>query len=341
MILPGFSEEAQARLRRSHAVVVGCGALGCASIDLLVRAGVGRLTLIDRDEVEESNLQRQSLFTDEDARRSAPKAEAAARRVRAIDPSCEVRGWVDDFRAENARIYAEGASVLIDGLDNFEGRYLLNDVALELKLPYIYCAAVGYEGISFPVIPSEGPCLRCIFPEPPPVGSAPTCDRAGIFGPAIAIAAGRAMATAIRLLAGVRCMEDRALVRFDLASGRESRIALDSATRSRECPACGRGLREFLSGGRAARTATLCGRNAVQVLPDRLGAIDLADLAARLAPHGAFTIDAGRLRGELAAEPTVDGQCFELTIFDDGRTIVRGSPDPADALRIYSRYIGH
>ncbi len=341
MILPGFSEEAQVRLRRSHAVVVGCGALGGASIDLLVRAGVGRLTLIDRDVVEESNLQRQSLFVDDDARRSVPKAEAAARRVRAIDPACEVRGWVDDFRSENARSYAEGASILIDGLDNFEGRYLLNDLALEMRIPYVYGAAVGYEGLCFPVLPGAGPCLRCLFPEPPAPGSAPTCDRAGVFGPAIALAAGHAMSIAIRLLAGVPCEADRALVGFDLSVGTSTRIALGVGARSPECPACALGRRDFLCGSRATRTATLCGRNSVQILPSGSGGIDLALLQTRLTPHGSFTIDAGRLRGELSGESTPDGGRYELTIFADGRAIVHGSSEPEAALRIYARYIGH
>lgn len=340
VILPGFSIEAQKRLANSHALVVGCGALGCASVDLLARAGVGRLTIIDRDTVEPTNLQRQSLFTDDDARRGVPKAEAAAQRVRAIDPSISVRGWIDDFRWENAASYADGASIIIDGLDNFETRYLLNDLSIRQSIPYVYCGAVGFEGMTFPILPGSGPCLRCLFPEPPSAGVAPTCDRAGVFGPAVAVAAGFAVGTALRHLAGIIEEHDCDLVSFDLASGRLRRTKLGPSARAKECVACVQGRMEFLDGVRASQTTILCGRNAVQVLPASSGSIDLNGLAQRLSPHGSFTVESGRLRGELRAERTATGDFYELTVFADGRAIVRGSPEPSDARRIYTQYIG-
>ncbi|MSR28381.1 MAG: thiazole biosynthesis adenylyltransferase ThiF [Phycisphaerales bacterium] len=340
LILPGFSEAAQTRLGQSHALVVGCGALGCASVDLLVRAGVGRVTIVDRDTVEETNLQRQCLYTDEDARRGVPKAEAAARRVRAINPACEVRGWVDDFRAENAREYARGATIMIDGLDNFETRYLLNDLAIDTGTPYIYCAAVGYEGMTFPIVQGEGPCLRCVFPTPPAAGSAPTCDRAGIFGPAIAVAAGYAMAVAIRRMAGIPTRGDSDLVSFDLMAPRMTRVRLGDSARCPGCSACVDRQFEFLDGSRSTRTTALCGRNAVQVLPACMGRIDLAGLRERLVAHGEFSVESGRLRGELLREATPEGGRVELTVFEDGRAIIRGSVESALALRIYAKYVG-
>ncbi len=340
IILPGFSIEAQQRLLDSHALVVGCGALGCASVDLLVRAGVGRLTIIDRDVVEQTNLQRQSLFTDDDARRGIPKAEAAARRVREIDPTISVHGWVDDFRAENALQYAEGADIIIDGLDNFETRYLLNDLALRRSIPYVYCGAVGYEGMTFPVLPSVGPCLRCLFPEPPSPGVAPTCDRAGVFGPAVAVAAGFAVSVALRYLAGIFEAHDCDLVSFDLATGRLRRTKLGSSAREKNCIACVQERLDFLDGTRSSQATTLCGRNAVQILPASSGAIDLIGLAQRLSQHGAFTVESGRMRGELRSERTSTGASYELTVFVDGRAIVRGSSEPSDARRIYTQYVG-
>ncbi len=340
LILPGFSEAAQERLRDSHALVVGCGALGCASADLLVRAGVGRLTLVDRDIVEETNLQRQCLFTEEDARNGVPKAEAAARRLTAVDSKCVVRGWVDDFRAENAREYAQGATIFIDGLDNLETRYLLNDLAIERAVPYIYCAAVGYEGMTFPVLPGAGPCLRCVYPEPPAPGTVATCDRAGVFGPVIAAIAAHAMATAIRRVAAIAQPADADMVTIDLQAGRTTRVRLGSEARLSDCPACvGREL-EYLDGSRSTQTTTLCGRNAVQVLPSGSGTLDLEGLAGRLQSHGVFRIESGRLCGELAHEATLDGSRFELTVFADGRAIVRGSSETADAIRIYTKYVG-
>ncbi len=340
IILPGFSIEAQQRLQNSHALVVGCGALGCASVDALARAGVGRLTIIDRDTVELTNLQRQSLFTEDDARRGVAKAEAAARRVRAIDKNIEVRGWVDDFRSDNALLYSEGAHILIDGLDNFESRYLLNDLALTRDVPYIYCGAVGYEGMTFAVRPGVGPCLRCLFPEPPAAGVAPTCDRAGVFGPAVAIAAGFAASRALRFLTGTAQAHDSDLISFDLAQGTLRTTTLDGSARVSNCPACGERNFEFLNGSRASQTTVLCGRNAVQILPATSATVDLGELAARLAPHGEFTVESGRLRGELRGERTHDGGCYELTLFTDGRAIVRGSTEVSDARRVYSKYVG-
>ncbi|MSR45190.1 MAG: thiazole biosynthesis adenylyltransferase ThiF, partial [Phycisphaerales bacterium] len=278
IILPGFSVQTQRRLRDSHALVVGCGALGCASVDLLVRAGVGRLTIVDRDTVEPTNLQRQCLFTDDDAKLGVPKAEAAARRVRAIDPSVVVRGWVDDFRSENAKSYCDGANIIIDGLDNFETRYVLNDLAIAQAIPYVYCGAVGFEGMTFPILPGDGPCLRCLFPEPPAAGIAPTCDTAGVFGPAVEIAAGFAVSVALRLLAGVSEAHDRDLVSFDLARGALRRMKLSGAARVSNCSACVRREFEFLDGSRASQTTTLCGRNAVQVLPATVQKVDLEGL---------------------------------------------------------------
>jgi len=376
-ILPWFGADAQARVRRAHAAVVGCGALGCAQADLLARAGVGRLTLIDRDVVEWTNLQRQSLYVEDDARRGVAKAAAAAARVRAIDSSISVRECVADLVPENALECIGDADVIVDGLDGFETRYILNDVAVSRGLPYVYCGVVAARGMAMPVVPSAagaaavphvagaagaGPCLRCLFDEPPAAGVEPTCDTAGVFGPAVAVAAGLAAANAIRLLAGLHAQVDRSMVSFDLAgsgaAGAFTRLSLAGARRA-DCVCCGARRFEWLMGTRASDATALCGRNAVQVKPARSGSARAtgslavrADAAMNGAPDSLDAL-AGRLRelGEVRVERGVvhamprgersrTGEPIELAVFADGRTIVRGTSDIDEARRIHARLVG-
>jgi adenylyltransferase/sulfurtransferase len=378
-ILPWFGADAQARLRRAHAVVVGCGALGCAQADLLARAGVGRLTLIDRDVVEWTNLQRQSLYVEDDARRGVAKAAAAAARVRAIDSSISVRECVADLVPENALECIGDADVIVDGLDGFETRYILNDVAVSRGVPYVYCGVVAARGMTMPVVPAAagaaaapdvagaagaGPCLRCVFDEPPAAGVEPTCDTAGVFGPAVAVVAGLAAANAIRLLAGLHAQVDRSLVSFDLAGGARgaagpfTRISLDGARRS-DCVCCGTRRFEWLMGMRASDATALCGRNAVQVKPVRSGssgatgslavragaatsgAPDSLDaLAGRLRELGEVRVERGVVHAMPRGERSRTGEPIELAVFADGRTIVRGTSDIDEARRIHARLVG-
>jgi adenylyltransferase/sulfurtransferase len=341
-ILPGFGAGAQERLRLSHALVVGCGALGCAAIDLLARAGVGTLTLVDRDVVELTNLQRQSLFVDADARAGAPKAEAARRRVQAIDPSLRVHACVEHLGAANAEELVADCDVVVDGLDNYATRYLLNDAAVKLGRPFVHAGAVAFRGTSMPVLAgaaaatglarADAPCLRCLFPDLPPAGEGETCDTAGVFGPAVAAVGAHAAAQVLKILAGRADLLDLSLWSVDLAANRTVRVPLAGAARA-DCPCCGARRFEFLAGAGAGRCTELCGRNAVRVLPAAAGAVDLARMRGRLAAVGEFAIADGLLVGAVAGG-------LGLTVFPDGRAIVRGTVDAAAAQSLYDRCVG-
>jgi adenylyltransferase/sulfurtransferase len=342
MILPGFGTAAQERLAGSRALVVGCGALGCAAVDLLARAGVGTLTLVDRDVVEVTNLQRQSLFVDADARAGVPKAEAAKRRVLAIDPGLRVHACVEHLSAENAEDLVRDCDVVVDGLDNYRTRYLLNDAAVKLGKPFIHAGAVAMRGTSMPLLAgvaeslgiprADAPCLRCVFPEVPPAGEGETCDTAGVFGPAVAVVGAHAAGQAIKLLAGRVDLLDRSFWSVDLEHNRTVRVPLAGAARA-DCPCCGARRFEFLEVDADGRCTILCGRNAVQVRPAAVARIDLVRLQSRLAPLGNFAIADGLLVGAL------DGS-FGLSVFPDGRAIVRGTTDLAAAQGVYDRCVG-
>lgn len=340
-ILPGFGAGAQGHLRLSHALVVGCGALGCATIDLLARAGVGTLTLVDRDVVELTNLQRQSLYVEADVREGVPKAEAAKRRVRAIDSSLRVHACVEHLGAGNAEDLVGDCDVVVDGLDNYATRYLLNDAAVKLGKPFVHAGAVAFRGTSMPVLAGaagalgvareDAPCLRCIFPDAPPAGEGETCDTAGVFGPAVAMVGAHAAAQAIMLLAGRTELVDRSLWSVDLAANRTVRMPLAGAARA-DCPCCGARRFEFLEAP-GERCTVLCGRNAVQVRPAVAGTVDLERMRGRLSALGEFAMRDGLLVGNVDA-------ATELTLFADGRAIVRGTVDPVAAQAVYDRCVG-
>jgi adenylyltransferase/sulfurtransferase len=351
MLLPGIGEEGQRRLLASHAVVVGCGALGCAIGDLLARAGVGTLTLIDRDVVEWTNLQRQTLFDERDAVEGMPKAEAARRRLAAVNSGITINAFVADVTAANAESliapppgHSVTPSLLLDGTDNFETRYLLNDLAVKRGVPYVYGGAVGTHGMQMSILPGRTACLRCLFEEPPPAGTTVTCDTVGVLGPLISMVAASEAADAIKILAGLPDQVPAGLLDVDLWGNEVRRLAVGGPRA--ECPCCGRRQFEFLSGARAAGPASLCGQDAVQIAaPAGAERIDLEVLAARLAPHGPFKA-LGRflVRGTLAHErgdgSRADGAPIELTVFADGRAIVKGTTRPEIARSIYARYVG-
>jgi adenylyltransferase/sulfurtransferase len=342
MLLPMIGPEGQERLRAGRALIVGCGALGCAIADLIVRAGVGHVTLIDRDLVELTNLQRQTLYAESDVRDGLPKAEAARRRLESINSGVRLRAVIADFTPSNAGAIAGEAlgtgGVLLDGTDNFETRYLLNDLAVSRGDPYIYGGAVGTRGMAMTVAPGRTPCLRCIFEEPPPPGSTPTCDTAGVLGPIVALVGAVQAAEGIKALLGV--FDPPALSEFDAWTGEHRRIALGAARA--DCPCCGGRRFEFLDHQRSSATTSLCGQDAVQVAPSSAGSkLDLSALTAKLAPHGQFTaLGALLVRGTLAAERSDSGQPLHLTVFADGRAIVKGTTRPEQARSIYARYIG-
>jgi adenylyltransferase/sulfurtransferase len=326
------------RLRRRSVLVVGCGALGTHVAALLARAGVGSLRLVDRDLVEWSNLHRQVEFTEEDARQRRPKAAALAAHLAEASSLIKLEAVVEELNAGTARRLAAGVDLLVDATDNLPARFLINDLSLELGLPWVYGGAVGEEAHAQLFLPGRGPCLRCILPQPPPPGSLATCDTAGVIGPAPAAAASYQAAMALRLLAS-SAAECHALagvwVRLRLwnLEATTSRVPRDP-----ECPACAGGERPFLAGELGEEVRRLCGRRAVQVLPaQREGAplaLDLAALATRLAGAGAVTRSAVLVRFAPADREA------ELVVFADGRAFVEGVTDPARARALYDRYVG-
>jgi len=330
ILFEGIGEAGQRRLRAARALVLGCGALGSAQVEMLARAGVGRLRVADRDFVEESNLQRQSLFTERDARERVPKAAAAARRVAEINSDVECEAVVADVNNSNVERLVEGCEVVLDGTDNFATRYLINDACVKRGVPWVYGAAVGSYGVSMAVRPRETACLRCVFPELPAAGSAETCDTAGVIMPVIAVVAAVQVAEALKLLTGRVENLNGGLMQFDVWRNEWRRVSL--AGPDPECPACAHGRFDSLNAERPEMAAVLCGRDAVQVSPARAAELDLGALAARL-----------RSAGEVKSNPylvRLRAGAYELTVFRDARAIVRGTDDPATARSLYARYVG-
>jgi len=346
VILPQLGAAGQERLTAARLLIVGCGALGCAAADLLARAGVGTLRIVDRDVVERTNLQRQVLFDERDAEARAPKAHAAAARLAAVNRDIRVDPVIADIRSANVERLAtdiDGATAdaIVDGTDNFETRYLLNDVAAKHGLPLVYGGAVGVRGVVMPVLPRRGPCLRCIWPEPPASGSQPTCDTAGVLGAITSVVGALEAALAIRLIAQGPERIEPALSEIDAWTGETRRIRLGSPVPA--CPCCGDRRFDFLAARGESEVGTLCGRDAVQVMPAGATAVDLAALERRLSTHGDFRADGVLCRGLLAREPADAGDGeggIELTVFGDGRAIVRGTRDAARARALYARYVG-
>jgi adenylyltransferase/sulfurtransferase len=310
---------------------VGAGALGSIAAEMLVRAGVGRLRLVDRDYVDESNLQRQSLYDEWDVRQGLPKAIAAAAKLRRINGDVEVEARVEDVHAGNALALVSGMDLVVDGTDNFETRYLLNDVSIRSSVPWIYAACVGSYGMSFVVLPGETPCLRCLLEEEPPPGTSPTCDTAGVIAPAVHAVSAFQVAEALKILSGRKDALSGAVLSLDVWKGAADWFR--PARRRKECPACGRGELDYLSGSSGSQAVTLCGRNAVQVRPARPSALSLDDLARRLESLGDVTKNDYLLRARIADH--------EIVLFRDGRAIVHGTTDPAEARSLYARYVGN
>ncbi len=328
ILFPGLGEEGQRRLIESHAVVAGCGALGSFHAGALARAGVGRLTLIDRDYVESSNLQRQWLYTEDDAAQSLPKAIAAQRRLREINGAVDVQAEVADLSPSNIEDLFEGADIILDGTDNFDTRYLINDYAVKNRVPWIYGAAVASYGLVMPVLPGETCCLKCVYPEPPS-GAQPTCETAGVLNTITALIASLQVSLAYQVLAGKSAEIARRITTVDVWTGVIRQI--HQPERQSDCPACAR--RQFLHlEGRRRTPISLCGRNAVQI-HDQARPLDLAVLEARLTPLGAVRRNEFALRFFLPQH--------EMTIFPDGRAIIKGTTDIGLARSMYARYVGN
>jgi molybdopterin-synthase adenylyltransferase len=327
VLFAGIGEAGQQKLHAAHVALVGCGATGAAAASLLARAGAGTLTLIDRDFVEESNLQRQVLFDEQDASESLPKAEAARRKIALFNSAVEVRAHVADLTPGNIHELLSGATLVLDATDNFETRYLLNDYAIEQSKPWIYSAAVGAYAVTMNVLPNDTACLACIFPEAPS-GTVETCDTAGILNSAVNLAASLAVTEAIKFLVGAHDRLRRTLLSCDLWTNEWSQIA--AAHPSKGCPVCqGRDFRHLRGEGRPH--ITLCGRNSVQI-HEHGRPVNFAELEARLRPHGKVRHNSMLLRFERGEHV--------LTVFADGRAIIQGTTDVAQARSLYARFIG-
>ena len=327
VLFPGIAPEGQARLAQGRIAIVGCGATGTCVSGLLTRAGVGRLLIIDRDYVEPSNLQRQSLFDEADAAESLPKAVAAARKIAAFNSDVQVQAEVADLTPENIETLLGDANLILDATDNFETRYLINDFAVKHGKPWIYAAAVAAYAVTMNIIPGETACLACMFPAPPE-GTVETCDTAGILNSAVNLVGSIQATEAIKFLVGAKDKLRRTLLSFDVWSNEQAEIA---AARPRPgCQTCEK--REFphLAGERRPQI-TLCGRNSVQI-HERNRPVDFAEMSARLGAHGTVKHNAFVLK--FWRDP------YEMTLFPDGRAIIKGTDDTAVARSLYARFIG-
>jgi molybdopterin/thiamine biosynthesis adenylyltransferase len=322
-----IGEVGQQRLLATKVALVGCGATGTVLASLLARAGVGMLRIIDRDYVEASNLQRQILFDEQDAAESLPKAIAATRKLAGINSDVALEPCAADLTPANAGELLGSVDLILDGTDNFETRYLINDFSVSRRVPWIYCAAVASYGATLNIVPHETACLRCIFAEPPRDGLE-TCDTAGIVNSVAATIAAMAATEAVKMAVGAREALRKTLLSIDLWKNARSEVAVGPPRE--DCPACARGEFPYL-GGAEQPQITLCGRNSVQI-HERRRPVDFAEMAQRLRPHGdvrhnQFVLKFWR-------------QPYEMTLFPDGRAIIKGTADPAAARSLYARYIG-
>ncbi len=324
VLLPEIGSKGQKAIGGSSAVVIGCGALGTHALSFLVRAGVGRVRVVDRDIVEESNLQRQTLFSEEDVGRA--KAKVAEERLREVNSEIEIRGDVLDLNHANIQAVVKGATVVLDATDNMDTRFLVNDACVKLGIPWIYAGAVGTTGMVMPIVP-EGPCLRCVFPTPPQPGELPTCDTVGIVNTLPAIVAALETTEAFKIMMGKEPTKELAFI--DAWLGDLQRIKV---RKNHECECCGKKNFEFLQARSRKLVVSLCGRNAVQIVPAKPVKGDLGPLAKKLARLGRTKMVDGLLK--------FDAKGVELTVFPDGRTIVGGTTDLAKAKSTFSKYVG-
>jgi adenylyltransferase/sulfurtransferase len=328
MLFAPFGPEGQERLRAASAVLVGCGAIGAAAAQLLVRAGIGRLRVLDRDFVETSNLQRQSLFDEEDAARVLPKAVAAERKLRAINSDVRVEGMIADLDPRNAAELLAGFPLILDGTDNFETRFLINDFAVKSGTPWIYAAAVASYGVTMTIRPGQTPCLSCLLESSNGAGLEETCDTIGVLGSIVNLIASLEVTEALKILAGRGDALHGRLLACDVWRGRFQSIRVE---RNPACRACAREEFPYLE-GQAQAHITMCGRDSVQI-HERGRALDLNLLEERLAR----TINDVRQNGFLLRFRIPP---YEMTVFSDGRAILKGTKDPAVARSLYAKYIG-
>lgn len=331
MFFEGIGEDGQRKLCDSRVVVLGCGALGTVAASSLARAGIGHLRIVDRDFIEENNLQRQILFDEEDIKEGLPKAEAARRKLARVNSTIEVEGVVSDVNYTNIERFITDADIVLDATDNFETRYLINDACVKHGIPWVYGACIGSTGLTMTIRPGETPCLRCIFETAPPSDMSPSCDTAGVLNTVVNIVASLQVTEAFKLLAG-RFEQLRGDMLFlDVWSDTYKRLH-EQAAPSPHCPTCGSKDFEFLDGRSGSHTTSLCGRNSVQVSQREKVKVDFHHLEAKLQKLGPTKNTKFMLKFD------IDGYAF--TVFPDGRAIIQGTSDEAVARNLYSKYVG-
>ncbi len=331
ILFAGIREEGQERLLNSRALIIGCGALGSAQAESLARAGVGKLRIVDRDFIESSNLQRQTMFTESDAANRLPKAIACSNHLRQISSEIEIEATVTDVNQSNIEQLIDGCDVVLDGTDNFASRYLMNDACVKHKVTWIYGAAVGSYGVTMTIRPHDTPCLRCIFPEAPAAASAPTCDTSGVIMPIVSMVVSVQVTEALKLLTKQTDQLHNSLMQFDIWRNEWRRIILGQPTA--DCPTCHLCRFEALKAESAELATVLCGRHAIQISPRRPTNVDLVALGHKLQAVGTVNTNDYLLRFK-----TGD---YELTVFQDARSIIRGTDDIATARSLYAKYIGN
>ncbi len=334
MIYPPIGKEGQRRLLASRALICGCGALGSMIANTLARAGVGKLRIVDRDFLELNNLQRQVLFDEADVAAALPKSVAAAEKLRRINSEIEIEPIVADVDAGNVLAMCQNCDVILDGTDNFETRFLLNEAAVKQKLPWVYGGCIGAEGQTLTILPDQPPCFRCLMTEPPPPGTSPTCDTAGILGPIVNLIASIQANEAIKILSGHAEAVSKSLTLIDLWDNQMRQLNLDRLRTAGGCPTCRGEEFPWLTGGRGSHTAVLCGRNSVQLSHAADGqGVALDSLAKKLAAVGDVTQNKYLLRCAV--------KNYVLTLFPDGRAIITGTSDIAEARTVYAKYVGN
>jgi adenylyltransferase/sulfurtransferase len=330
LLLAEIGEEGQKRLNGASAVVAGCGALGTVIANSLVRSGVGKVTIVDRDFIELDNLPRQVLFDEDDIRRGLPKAIAAAGKLRLINSEITIEPVVADLTAENIEQIIKGTDIVLDGTDNFETRFLINDACVKLGIPWIYAGVVATYGMSFTIIPGKTPCLQCFIGELPGPGDSPTCDTVGVLGTAVNMVASVEVTEGLKILMGKQDSLINKLIYIDVWYGTWKVFELKKD--SKRCPVCDDRQFAFLEQKKGTRLTSLCGQNAVQISPPVLTSVYFRDLASRLRPHGEVSYNDYMLK--FTIKP------YEFTVFHDGRTIIKGTTDESEAKILFSKYIG-
>lgn len=335
MLFSEVGEEGQRALLNSRVAVVGCGALGSVIAQTIVRAGVGFVRVIDRDFVDLSNLQRQVLYDEADVAQRLPKAIAAERKLRQINSEVDIEGIVADVHHENILSFIEDTDLILDGTDNFEIRYLINDAAVERGIPWVHGGCIGSHGQVMTIIPGKTPCFRCLMPEIPDPGSSETCDTAGVLAAAIQVVAALQVVDAMKLMLGQQDTIPSVLQIVDVWDGSLRRLDLSKLNENQSCPCCSGAERVWLAGERGSQSSVLCGRNSVQLTPPTKMSLSLAELESRLSSQGEVKNNSFLLIFRPQDSPR------ELTIFQNGRAIITGTEDLTEARQLYARYLGN